>query len=123
MDNKQDLPQNQPRWEREEQVLLVVEYFSSKGNQEALDKSCSLISNVLRQRGKALGLDITEKYRNVNGIQRQMENLKHFDTDNSKEINGHESSWMLKIMNEYIKDPLGLTTEAYEVMKKYMLNY
>ncbi len=123
MDNKQDLSQNQPRWEREEQVLLVVEYFSSKGNQEALDKSCSLISNVLRRRAKALGLDITEKYRNVNGIQRQMENLKHFDIDNSKEINGHESSWMLKIMNEYIKDPLGLTTEAYEVMKKYMLNY
>lgn len=122
MDENCMLPQNQPRWEREEQVLLVVEYYLNRENQHLLDKSSLFISKVLRHRGEVLKLNITEKYRNVYGVQLQMENLKHFDADYEGELSGHESSWMSKIVNEYNANPLAMTIEAYEVIKKYAVD-
>ncbi len=117
--NDKDTPQSQPGWEREEQVLLVVEYFKCKGDRYLIAKSDAFLSDFLRLRAVALGREIGEKYRNVYGVQAQRENLKHFDPENPNEVTGHESRWMRKIVNEYLKNPMEIIYEAYEILKKY----
>lgn len=76
---KKETPQSQPKWEREEQVLLVVEYFANKDDQYLIAKSDIFLSNFLRFRALSLGREIGEKFRNVYGIQSQRENLSHCD--------------------------------------------
>ena len=116
---KMETAQSQPRWEREEQVLLVVEYFACKEDKNLASKSDVFLSEFLRFRAKALGRDIGDKFRNVYGIRSQRENIRHCDPSNKTELTGHESVWMQKIVNEYLKDPQGLILEAYEIVKKY----
>ncbi len=120
MDSKKaESAQSQPRWEREEQVLLVVEYFACKEDRYLVAKSDVFLSEFLRFRAKTLGRNIGEKFRNVHGIQSQRENIRHCDPSNKSELTGHESVWMQKIVNEYLKDPKSLIFEAYEITKKY----
>ena len=112
-------PQSQPRWEREEQVLLVVEYFSCKDDNHLMAKSCLFLSEFLRVRAKKLGKDISPNYRNLYGIEKQMQNLAHCNPQTESKANGHESAWMYKIVNEYLADPQKILYEAYEIIKKY----
>ena len=116
---KKETPQAQPKWEREEQVLLVVEYFASKDDRLLIAKSDVFLSEFLRMRAQKLGRVVGEKYRNVCGIQSQRENLSHFDPDNKGEKTGHESIWMEKIVTEYLGKTTEILAEAYEILKKY----
>lgn len=117
MGASKDKPQSQPRWDREEQVLLVVEYFSSKDDKYLMAKSCLFLSEFLRSRAKKQGHEISEKYRNQYGIEKQMQNLSHCVPQAGLKINGHESAWMYKIVNEYLTEPQVLVHEAYEILK------
>ena len=117
--SKKDTPQSQPKWEREEQVLLVVEYFACKDDRYLIAKSDVFLSEFLRLRAIKLGREIGDKFRNVYGIQSQRENLRHCDSSNESELTGHESVWMQKIINEYLSDPQSMIYEAYEILKKY----
>lgn len=119
MEKTNNKPQSQPRWEREEQVLLVVEYFSCNEDKLLIAKSCLFLSEFLRKRAELLGYEISEKYRNEYGIKKQMENLSHCNPQTGSNINGHESAWMYKIINEYLTDPQAIIYEAYEILKKY----
>ena len=119
-DTIKDTPQSQPCWDREEQVLLVVEYYTNKDDAERLKQSCIFLSNVLRKRAEILGIDIGEKYRNKNGVERQMENLRHCDPANDVGMNGHESKWMTDIINEYNDNPNKILAEAYRILRKYL---
>lgn len=116
---EKETPQSQPGWEREEQVLLVVEYFANKGDSCSIAKSNVFLSEFLRFRATFLGRSIGEKFRNIYGIQSQRENLSHCDASSESELSGHESVWMHRIMNEYKKNPQSLILEAYEILKKY----
>lgn len=113
-------PQSQPGWDREEQVLLIVEYFLYKKSPQDIKKSDVFVSELLRKRGKRLGYHVGEKYRNIRGIQAQKENLSHFDPDYKGQITGHESKWMKEMMNEYLTNSDVIKQEAYEMIKKYM---
>ncbi len=102
---KKEKAQSQPEWDREEQVLLANEYFLRKNNELEIKKSNEFISKFLRMRGDKLGVHVGETYRNIEGIQRQRENLRHFDPDYKGDLTGHESTWMKKIMMEYLENP------------------
>ena len=117
----EDRAQSQPGWAREEQVLLIVEYFLYKNNASRIQESNEFISKFLRKRGEKLGVCVGEKYRNIEGIQRQKENLSHFDPDYKGTLTGHESTWMEKIMMEYLENPEMIKYEAYETLKKYSI--
>ena len=116
---KKDTPQSQPKWEREEQVLLVVEYFACKNDRYLMAKSDAFLSEFLRFRAVTLGREIGDRFRNVYGIQSQRENLRHCDPSIESELSGHESVWMQKIINEYLANPEEMIMEAYEILKKY----
>lgn len=113
--------QSQPRWEHEEQALLVVEYFLYKNSEIEIEKSNEFISKLLRLRGMKLGIGVGEKYRNIRGIQTQRENLSHFDPEYNGRLTGHESKWMESIMSEYLQNPDLIKREAYEMLKKYLI--
>lgn len=117
---EKDTPQAQPRWEREEQILLVVEYFLNKEDRLYEARSDVFLSEFLKMRAKKLGYEVGEKYRNLWGIQSQRENLRHFDPDSKSKVTGHESIWMEKVVREYLNDPQGCMIEAYEIIKKYI---
>lgn len=116
---EKDTPQAQPRWEREEQILLVVEYFLNKEDRLYEARSDVFLSEFLKMRAKKLGYEVGEKYRNVWGIQSQRENLRHFDPCFKGKKTGHESVWMEKIMTEYLLNPYQFMVEAYQIIKKY----
>jgi hypothetical protein len=116
-----DRPQAQPAWEHEEMALLVVEYFYYKDSKAETEKSNRFISEILRRRGKKLGIVVGEKYRNYKGIESQRNNLSHFDPEYTGELTGHESKWMKEIVQEYIDNPESIQREAYELIKKYMI--
>lgn len=113
--------QSQPRWEHEEQALLVVEYFLYKNSENEIEKSNEFISKLLRLRGMKLGICVGEKYRNIRGIQTQRENLSHFDPEYNGRLTGHESKWMESIMFEYLQNPEMIKSEAYEMLRKYCI--
>ena len=118
--NKKDLAQSQQRWDREEQVLLVVEFFNSKYDELSVAKSDVFLSSFLRKRAQMLGYEIGDKYRNEWGVHSQRENLSHFDPEGKCKITGHESVWMEKIVKEYLNDSEKIILEAYDVLKKYI---
>lgn len=114
-----DSPRSQTRWEREEQVLLVVEYFSYKNDPYLAVQSDVFLSEFLKHRASCLGLEFGEKFRNVHGIQSQRENMSHCDPESDHGLSGHESVWMYKIVNEYLLNPQEMVFETYEIIKKY----
>lgn len=111
--------QGQPEWDHEEMALLIVEYFYYKNSASGIKKSNQFVSAILRKRGKRLGIKVGEKYRNLRGIECQRENLSHFDPESNIAPTGHESRWMIDIMDEYLKNPEAIKREAYELIKKY----
>lgn len=120
MNKGKNTPQAQPKWSREEQVLLVVEYFANKDDKLQIARSDAFLSEFLRKRAEILGKEISEKFRNEWGIHSQRENLSHFTQCDESLVTGHESAWMRKIVEEYLNNPAEMIQEAYEVLKKYM---
>ena len=119
-----DIPQKQKEWTREEMTLLVVEYFRTRPlNSEMNAKSVKMVSELLRRKAEANGVQIGDTYRNASGIKQQMACVSHFDPE---EINkGHigltNGSKLLKeVTEEYLQNPERIISEAYLSIVHYL---
>jgi len=112
--------QNQPKWVREEVVLLVVSYFRSKNkSEEEIQHSYKMVSETLRKRYKAInGVEPDDLYRNINGIILQSGRIRCLDPDT--EYSGMQPTVLQKeVFAEYKIDPEKLCAEAYDLVMKY----
>lgn len=110
----------QEKWDREEVVLLVAEYFRTKNMIRSEIEDCQKrISDTLRRRKtKLVGSSISPTYRNMNGIVLQMSRIKCIDPET--EYSGMQGTALQKqIVQEYIENPEKIKAEAYEVFMKY----
>lgn len=118
-----DKPQKQRGWVREEMVVLVAEYFRTKGKTSQESKeSIQLVSLVLRNRAMKNGEKISKTFRNISGIQMQTACIIKYDPEmKEKGITGLTggSRLMESIVNEYIDNPEKIKAEAYDVICKY----
>lgn len=125
--NDEDKPQNQRAWVREEMVLLVAEYFRTK-NLDIREKKKSIqsISKILRNRALVNGEDVSEIYRNENGIQMQLACIIKYDPDRicSGERGGLSGGGKLmrQVVEDYVANPYSIKAEAYDVIMKYYQN-
>ena len=122
--DKGNKPQNQRKWVREEMVLLVTEYFRTKNlSNKEKQESIQMISRVLRQRAINNGEQISETFRNINGIQMQTACIMKYDpevmrtTENAGLSGG--SRLMFDVVKEYIRNPDKVKAEAYECIASY----
>ena len=78
MDGPKDVEvkKQQPKWCREETILLVSEYFRTKNLSYSLkEKSAEMISAILRLRARKLNIHIDQRYRNISGIKMKFGNI------------------------------------------------
>lgn len=119
-----DQPQSQRGWEREEMVLLVAEYFRTRDlSVEEKKKSITMISRILRNRAIQNGEQISDTFRNENGIQMQTACIMKYDpkimrTSKKRGLSGG-SKLMVEVIKEYIANGEKIKAEAYSVI---MLN-
>lgn len=120
--NNLNIPQNQSKWEREEVVLLVVEYFRTRylPGEERM-RSIELISKVLRKRAEIQRKDISPIYRNINGIKMQFACIQSLDQEKIElgHVGLNASTLQRQITEEYLKDPEKIQAEAYLVLNRY----
>lgn len=120
---KENKPQNQRGWVREEMVVLVAEYFRTRGlSSQERKQSIQMISKVLRNRAIANGETISDTFRNINGIQMQTACIMKYDPQvmREKETAGLSggSKLMVQIIKEYLICPEKINSEAYMVLAK-----
>ena len=114
---------NQRKWVREEVVVLVVEYFRTKNmSNEDIRRSHELVSQVLRNREISItGIqNISDTFRNYNGIRMQSGRIKCLDPDT--EYNGMQGTKLQKeVMKEYFSNMSEIEKEADEIIQKYTI--
>lgn len=112
-----------PNWEREEVVLLVVEYFRTLDLERAeICKSIAFLSRFLRNRAKILGWDVSDTFRNETGIEMKFGNIKSLDrkyTDKGYVGLKGVSKIERQVVEEYCADAKKLEAEAYRVLVRY----
>ena len=118
---KDNKPQNQRGWVREEMVVLVAEYFRTRDlSSQEKRQSIQMISKVLRNRALANGEKISDTFRNINGIQMQTACIMKYDPQvmREKETAGLSggSKLMVQIVKEYIADAEKIKAEAYDTI-------
>lgn len=111
---------NQPKWDREEVVLLVVSYFRGKGkSDEEILRSQILVSDTLRKRYTVLnGSEPDELYRNLNGIILQTGRIRCLDPD-TKYSGMQPTALQKEVFTAYQTNPERLCQEAYDLIVKY----
>lgn len=116
--------QKQSPWVREEMVLLVAEYFRTKHlSSKEKRESIEMISKVLRQRAINNGEEISDTFRNINGIQMQTACIMKYDSevmrtkDNAGLSGGRKL--MLETVKEYIENGDKIKSEAYTIVMTY----
>ena len=111
---------NQKRWDREEVVILVTEYFRTKELDEAqIVASQQSVSNFLRNREEMItGCPVDEVFRNFAGIRMQSSRIRCLDPETK--YHGMQGTKLQKqIVQEYLNQPQKLKSEAEEIYKKY----
>ena len=114
------MPSAQRKWDREEVVLLVVEYFRVKKlPKENIEESLRKISIILRKREVFLtGKEISDTFRDYSGIYMQYGRIRCLDPEN--EYSGMRGTKLQKqVFDEYLQDSDKLVKEAEEMIKKY----
>lgn len=104
MDKKTKSNKHRERnWTREEVVLSVYMYYKMK-NLDKGDKKKKIeeLSELLRGLAISQGEDISEIFRNVNGITMQIACLQYLDT--GKGLSSF-SKLQQQVMDEYLKNP------------------
>lgn len=113
----------QPKWDREEVVFLVTEYFKTKTMTKSdRDNSIENMSKVLRNHAKKINLKIDDRYRNITGIRMKFGNLKPLDPEMTDQgLVGLQNASKLdrEVVSEYLKNPKKIIVEADEISKKY----
>lgn len=108
------------KWDREEVVILVVEYFKTKKlSADEISKKHQKISDFLRRREEILtGVPVSEIFRNYAGIHMQSGRIRCLDPDTH--YSGMQGTKLQKeIVQEYLTDPAALIAEADRIYEKY----
>ena len=108
------------KWEREEVVILVVEYFRAKHlSSEEIEISHWQVSNFLRKREEILTKkSVSDEFRDYAGIRMQWGKVRCLDPDTK--YNGmHGSRLQREIVTEYLANPHKLIQEARHIYRKY----
>ena len=110
----------QRKWEREEVVILVTEYFRTKEMlPDIIDENYHRISSILRIREmKITGQSVSDIFRDYSGIRMQSGRIRCLDPDT--DYNGMTGTKLQKeIVEEYLANPEKISKEATDVIRKY----
>lgn len=110
----------QKPWEREEVVILVTEYFRTKGlDEESIIASQHKISDFLKKREQMLtGNPVDDIFRNFAGIRMQSSRIRCLDPETK--YNGMQGTKLqIEVVQEYLQNPRALLKEADQIYKKY----
>lgn len=110
----------QRKWEREEVVILVVEYFRTKNlSSEDIEASQHRVSEFLRRREEIItGSPVSDIFRNFAGIRMQSGRIRCLDPDTN--YSGMQGTKLQKeIVEEYLKNPRSIIIEAKTIYEKY----
>ena len=108
------------KWDREEVVILVTEYFrSKKWTNENIVENQKEISRFLKKREQMItGMIPEEIFRNYAGICMQYGNVRCLDPE-TPYYGMHGSKLQKQIVQEYLEDPNALEVEAALIYQKY----
>ena len=112
--------QHQRKWEREEVVILVVEYFKTKKlSREEISANQQKISEFLKHIEELVtGSNVPEIFRNYAGIHMQSARIQSIDPN--EKYNGMQATKLQKeIVAEYLENPDNLIFEAKNIYDKY----
>ena len=110
----------QRKWDREEVVILVVEYFRTKNlSTDDISETHQQISNFLRKREEILtGASVSDVFRNYAGIRMQSERIKCLDPETT--YSGMQGTKLQKeIVQEFLENSNKLMEEANAIYAKY----
>lgn len=114
----------QPKWVREETVLLVSEYYRSKNKPKSeQQRSIEIITKILRIRAEKKGISIDKHYRNIDGITMKFGNMQALDQqiiDSGRSGLRHVSSLENEIVKEYVTSPEKINQKAYLMVMRYL---
>lgn len=111
----------QRKWEREEVVILVTEYFRTKNlSQEEIANAQKQISSFLKKREYILtGEEPSDVFRNYAGIHMQSGRIRCLDPDTK--YSGMQGTKLQKeIVQEYLADPNMMIAEAEQIYNRYV---
>lgn len=112
---------NQPRkWDREEVVILVTEYFRTKHlSSDEIADTHQMMSDFLRKREEIItGVSVSDIVRNYAGIRMQSGRIQCLDPDTK--YSGMQGSKLQKeIVQEYLHNPKKILDEAKQIYNKY----
>ena len=112
----------QRKWDREEVVLLVVNYFQTKGMPaEIINESRRKLSNFLKFREFCLTKQrIPEIFRNEAGIRMQSDAIKGLDPD-TPQRGTTATKLQAEIVQEFLSNPKAIIKEAETIYHRYIL--
>lgn len=108
------------KWDREEAVILVVEYFRTKNlSTDEINTTHQKISDFLRRREEILtGAPVSDIFRNYAGIHMQSGRIRCLDPDTH--YSGMQGTRLQKeIVQEYLSNPQALIEEAERIYETY----
>lgn len=110
----------QRKWQREEVVVLVTEYFRTKNlTSEEIVDSQKKISFFLRHREEIItGLLVSDVFRDYAGIHMQSGRIRCLDPE-TKYCGMQGTKLQTEIVKEYLEDPKKLIAEAEVIFKRY----
>lgn len=110
----------QKKWEREEVVILVTEYFRTKAmSKEQIEESQKRLSSFLRRREEQItGTLVDDTFRNFAGIRMQSGRIRCLDPD-SKYSGMQGTKLQIEIVKEYLANPNKIKREAKAIVEKY----
>ncbi|SCP97774.1 hypothetical protein [Anaerobium acetethylicum] len=111
---------NQKKWDRDEVVVLVAEYFRTKNMiPKEIDDNYRRISSILRKRESEIsGNTFSDVFRNYSGIRMQSGRIRCLDPESK--YNGMIVTKIQKeIVDEFMQNPEKIYKEAKAIIAKY----
>lgn len=110
----------QRKWQREEVVILVTEYFRTKNlSSKEIEISQKKISSFLRHREEIItGLPVSDVFRDYAGIHMQSGRIRCLDPE-TKYCGMQGTKLQTQIVQEYLDNPEKLMAEAEVIYKRY----
>lgn len=110
----------QKKWDREEVIVLVAEYFRTKQFQtKKIEENYHKISSILRNREcEITGLPLSDIFRDYSGIRMQSGRIRCLDPDTEyKSMKG--TKLQIEIVDEFLANPDKIYQEANIIIAKY----
>lgn len=110
----------QREWDREEVVILVVEYFRTKNlSTDEIKRTHQSISDFLRRREEILtGVSPSNIFRNYAGIHMQSGRIRCLDPE-TRYSRMQGTKLQKEIVQEYLSNPKEVIAEAEKIYEKY----